>query len=731
MHIRCPHCRNPVEMVADAALDDVSCPSCGSSFNLIDDETLDYERTGPRRLGQFTLDRRLGVGAFGAVWEASDSQLDRRVAIKVPRKGQLDESECEFFLREARAAAQLKHPHIVTVHEVGREDGTVYIVSDLVEGVTLTDWLTARRPTADEAARICETVARALHHAHEQGVIHRDLKPGNIMMTSADQPHVMDFGLAKREAGEITMTVDGQILGTPAYMAPEQAGGDGHGVDRRADVYSLGVILFELLTGERPFRGNTRMLLHQVLHDEPPSPRQLNGGVPLDLETICLKCLQKAPDQRFTSALELADDLKRFQDRHPIKARPVPWYVHAWRWRQRNPRLALAMGALTASLLIVISLLWARNAALEAAKQERAERLEDVQAILGDMLSALTRDPTEGFDAWRGDLLRGVVSEYDQFVKTFPHEDQLITAHGKAHGMLADIYRLLGRNDEASNYYQSAIEILETGGAEAALERRVALRAAVSNHGVFQRRLGSLTKAEALFRRSIRLGEELRDRAPEQIGNHAALAGAHQNLANVLSDAKQMAVAEKEYLAALAEFSRLVVEDRDRYLRNVAMVKNNLGVLYRQTGRLEEARRCYGEALTARKECFASKDYDRGLARDVFVSHKNLGLLLKLMGENSAAEEHFRRALEISRRLVRENPATPMYTGDVVQMTGYLGSQLISENRMSELRSLVMELKQECAQLQSRYPTSQPLQVLTDELNGMDAELRNGEEREQ
>jgi hypothetical protein len=387
----CPACDTALARLgdpADALVTGLRCPptATGDVPKALISAALDPH---PTRVGKFALHDRLGVGSFGTVYRAVDTELGREVAIKLLRAGRFaSPDETERFLREARSAANLAHPGLVTIYEAGRtDDGICYLAEELVRGSSLADRLRNGSFDSRAAAKLVADVADALAVAHAQGVVHRDLKPSNVVLDASGRPHVTDFGLAKLDADDAdTMTPDGEVLGTPAYMSPEQARGDSHRVDARSDVYSLGVVLYELLTGERPFRGNRRMLLLQVLHDEPRPPRRLNDKVHRDLETVCLKAMAKTPARRYQSMTELADDLRRHLDGLPVRARPVGRAERFVRWCRRNPvpvglLVALAVGSAVGLWhLSRLSERLVRSTALEGAAQQ-AETLEGLNEL--------------------------------------------------------------------------------------------------------------------------------------------------------------------------------------------------------------------------------------------------------------------------------------------------------------------------------------------------------------
>jgi tetratricopeptide (TPR) repeat protein len=657
---------------------------------------------------------------MGVVYRARQVNLDREVAVKLMLQGALaSEADVERFRVEATAAASLRHPHIVAIHEIGEHEGQHYFSMDLVTGRNL-DELTRSGPlAARQAAELVAAVARAVDYAHRHGVLHRDIKPSNVIVDAEGQPHVTDFGLARRMVDPGGLTLSGQILGTPGFMAPEQIAGDPQKIGVAADVYSLGAVLYQTLTGRPPFMGtNLIEVLRQVAESEPAAPTLLNPAVPRDLETIAQKCLSKDGSRRYASAAEVADDLERFLRHEPIRAKPVGAWGRLVRWARRSPSVAALTGAVAALLILVAVGASVSAARLERARRaEMAQRLESetrlrqgerlIQFMLGDLAERLK-------PVGRLDLLDSTIAEVNKFYSEVAPEK--MTADGernRAHAMLEVAYIRFsqGRFDEAYASYNRSIAAYRelTARVPQNLKWQSELAVAINDLGLAYGRQGDFTKAVALLEEALKLIQELVEKEPRNALRLMNLVITAQNLSlgylhlgNLVRAGELLRIAEG---AARKCVAAEPANPKPKELLGVML--GTVGDYLKKTDKIGESMRAYDEKLRILTELIAqepkNQSYRYGLAMGLDQSaQSNID-----QGRYREAREALQRAAGILDQMIAEDPANREWQLIRTNTLTNLGISFRGEDNVGEVLATfqrVWDLSHEHPEVLTAYP---------------------------
>jgi serine/threonine protein kinase len=585
-------------------------------------------RAPARRFGNYELVDTIAKGGMGIVYKAKHLKLNRIVALKMILSGKFaDDLEVQRFYSEAEAAAKLRHPNIVGIHDVGECEGQHFFSMDYIEGKSLADVLKDQALAPKHAAEMLQTIAAAMHYAHTEGVVHRDLKPSNVLLDAGGSPLITDFGLAKQVqggGGASQMTMAGTVVGTPSYMPPEQAAGRIELVNVRSDVYSLGAILYELLSGRPPFRGAGVMeTLKAVLENEPVALRVLSPSIPRDLETICHKCLQKEPEKRYATAKELADELGRFLRGEPILAQPIGPLARAWRWCLRNPVVASTSAAALFGLILALiasTVGYVKTSAAlaesEVSRQLAEESNRQAMEAVNDLFTQVSENTLlnkPGLQPLRKELLGRALTYYQRFLKQRSGDPRVQDELASAHFRIALITEAIESTDQALPLYETARSMQEK-----------LVRATPNNPA----------RLEAYGNTLNALGTALATKK-----KHA--------------DAQQIFDGAAEVRTTLIQLA----PDNSEYQRLLANTYMNLGVSLRGSGDREGARKRFAQAQEIRTAALKKDQENSKLHRDLGKGHYGLGNLSRQEGDIADARAQYARAAEEFELVVNRDQA--------------------------------------------------------------------------
>jgi tetratricopeptide (TPR) repeat protein len=704
----------------------------------------------------------LGRGGMGVVFKAVQERLKRVVALKMILAGiHADTRELDRFRAEAEAQARLQHPHIVQIYEVGEAEGRPYLAVEYVDGGNLAGKLDGTPRLPREAAHLVETLARAVHAAHQQNIIHRDLKPANVLLTADGQPKITDFGLAKRLDQQTGQTHSGAIVGTPSYMAPEQAEQKNQKIGPAVDVYALGAILYELLTGRPPFKAATVLETVDLVRSAepvPPSRLQLKG--PRDVETICLKCLQKEPGKRYASAEALADDLRRFQHGESIRARPVPLWEQGLKWAKRRPAAASLLGVCLAAavgLAVGTGLLLAANERLRAANtaerqarqeadQKRAEA--DQQKERADAnyhqseenlrgaydalhtLSAVTENELRsksGMQPLRQRLSRKVLECFQRLLRQQRNDPEIQFDLALAYHHLGIVIRDIGKLDDALTTQQSVQALLQRLYQQRPDQTRTRanLGAAHFYIGLLQYALGQMDEALHAYQQALAIQKQLVEENPSYPWYQRNVAASNLYIGNVYLTLSQPGEAHRYYEQARVIEERLVREKpKDqffaRFVEQLALNDYYMGLLHNLIGQPSSALRFLNQARARQERLLSEKPGEIWWQLYLAKTDLSLGIVHDNLGQRDEAVRFFNQARAPLEQLVRENSCVTEFQRTLAEVSLNIGNLQREKGQYAEAFDRLEKARAICQQLLQDNPAvTQSQVILADSYTGI------------